>query len=58
MSEIHYARTPDGVSLAYRVVGEGPIDLGSTERAAQLGDSDWRALVERREWRLYAVNGA
>ena len=27
MSDIRYARTPDGVSLAYRVDGEGPIDL-------------------------------
>ena len=27
MSQIRYARAPDGVSLAYRVVGDGPIDL-------------------------------
>ncbi|MDQ3934357.1 MAG: adenylate/guanylate cyclase domain-containing protein [Actinomycetota bacterium] len=27
MSDVRYARTPDGVSLAYRVIGDGPIDL-------------------------------
>ena len=27
MSDIHYARTSDGVSLAYRVDGDGPVDL-------------------------------
>jgi pimeloyl-ACP methyl ester carboxylesterase len=25
--ETHYARTPDGVSLAYHTVGDGPVDL-------------------------------
>src|SRR5438477_13129525 len=25
--EIHYTQTPDGVSIAYAVVGEGPLDL-------------------------------
>ena len=25
--ETRYALTPDGVSLAYRVVGDGPVDL-------------------------------
>jgi class 3 adenylate cyclase len=25
--EIHYARTPDGVSIAYTVLGDGPLDL-------------------------------
>src|SRR6478752_5917937 len=25
--ETHYARTPDGVSLAYHIVGDGPVDL-------------------------------
>ena len=27
LSETRYARTPDGVDLAYRVVGDGPVDL-------------------------------
>ena len=25
--ETHYARTPDGVSLAYHTIGDGPVDL-------------------------------
>jgi pimeloyl-ACP methyl ester carboxylesterase/class 3 adenylate cyclase len=25
--DVHYARTPDGVHIAYQVVGEGPVDL-------------------------------
>jgi hypothetical protein len=25
--ETHYARTPDGVYLAYQVAGDGPVDV-------------------------------
>jgi hypothetical protein len=25
--DVHYARTPEGVHIAYMVIGDGPIDL-------------------------------
>jgi class 3 adenylate cyclase len=42
VSDVRYARTPDGLSLAYRVVGDGPVDLvwvpGFVSHIEVLGD--------------------
>jgi hypothetical protein len=27
ISDVHYARTPEGVHIAYLAIGEGPIDI-------------------------------
>lgn len=50
--ETKYAKS-EGVSIAYQVTGNGPLDLvfvsdivGSTERAAELGDRRWRDLLD------------
>jgi cytidylate kinase len=49
--ETHYARRPDGVSVAYQVLATVLFTdiVGSTELAARLGDRDWRRLLERHD---------
>ena len=39
--EIHYAKTVDGVHIAYQVAGDGPVDLVVVASVLGLGDI-WR----------------
>ncbi len=62
MSDIRYARTRDGVSLAYRVDGDGPIDIvfvPGFAAFARLIAFDRRGQQPLKgvpgEWRIYAV---
>lgn len=48
-----YARTPEGDSIAYQVLGDGPFDLvyvpGFISRAAELGDDKWQRVMTRHD---------
>ena len=68
--DTRYARTPDGVYLAYQTVGDGPIDIawqfdtlgdvdlvsGSGLAFEDAGDHELKDVPDR--WRLFRVVGA
>ena len=46
--EIHYAKTPEGVHIAYQVIGDGPIDVVWTGIGYSNIEVAWRAPNYRR----------
>lgn len=49
LPETRYAKTVDGVHIAYQVLGDGPVDIVYLDR----GEHELKGVPDR--WRLYRV---